>query len=157
LNRIVLGLGISIDPVQLIGTEAGVVVGLMQFTLGFAVLLLYSVLQTIPRSVEEAAQAHGAGGFRVFTRILLPLSLPGVSVCSLMVFNMCMGAFTSAALLGGGRVLTLPVLIQQTIMMQVKYSMAATLAVVLMVVVLGINFLSILLMRRMRAARMVIA
>ncbi len=157
LNRALIGLGLTAEPVQLLGTETGVVVGLMQFTLGFAVLLLYSLIQTIPRSFEEAAQAHGASRLRVFRRILLPLALPGLTVGGLMIFNMSMGAFTSAALLGAGRVLTLPVLIQQTIMMQVKYSMAATLAVVLLVTVLLINALSLLLMRRMRTGRRMIA
>ncbi len=157
LNRALIGLGLTAEPVRLLGTETGVVVGLMQFTLGFAVLLLYSLIQTIPRSFEEAAQAHGASRLRVFRRILLPLALPGLTVGGLMIFNMSMGAFTSAALLGAGRVLTLPVLIQQTIMMQVKYSMAATLAVVLLVTVLLINALSLLLLRRVRAGLRVIA
>ncbi len=157
LNRSLVGLGIVAQPVKVLGTEQGVVIGLMQFTLGFGVLLLYSVVQTIPRSLEEAAQAHGASRFRVFRRVLLPLSLPGLTVGGLMIFNMCMGAFTSAALLGGGRILTLPVLIQRTIMMEVKYSMAATLAVVLLAAVLFINLLSVLLMRRMRMGRRMIA
>ena len=74
-----------------------------------------------------------------------------------MIFNMCMGAFTSAALLGGGRVFTLPVLIQRTVMMEIKYSMAGTLAAVLLVTVLLINLLSIYLIRRLRSARLVIA
>ena len=90
-------------------------------------------------------------------RVLLPLSLPGVTVGALMIFNMSMGAFTSAALLGGGRVFTLPVLIQRTVMMEVKYSMAGTLAAVLLVTVLLINLLAIFLIRRLRAARLVIA
>ena len=50
-----------------------------------------------------------------------------------------------------------PVLIQRTIMMEVKYSMAGTLAAVLLVAVILINVLSILLIRRMRAARGVLA
>ena len=74
-----------------------------------------------------------------------------------MMFNMCMGAFTSAALLGGGRVFTLPVLIQRTVMMEIKYSMAGTLAAVLLVTVLLINLLSIYLIRRLKSARLVIA
>jgi putative spermidine/putrescine transport system permease protein len=74
-----------------------------------------------------------------------------------MIFNMCMGAFTSAALLGGGRVFTLPVLIQRTVMMEVKYSMAGTMAAVLLVTVLLINLLSVYLIRRFRTARLVIA
>jgi len=75
----------------------------------------------------------------------------------LMMFNMCMGAFTSAALLGGGRVFTLPVLIQRTVMMEIKYSMAGTLAAVLLITVLLINLLSIYLIHRLKSARLVIA
>jgi putative spermidine/putrescine transport system permease protein len=157
INQVLMGIGIVDRPYTIIGNQTGVVVGLMHFTLGFGVLLLYSVIQTIPRSLEEAAQIHGASRWRMHMRVLLPLSLPGVTVGALMIFNMSMGAFTSAALLGGGRVFTLPVLIQRTVMMEVKYSMAGTLAAVLLVTVLLINLLAIFLIRRLRAARLVIA
>jgi putative spermidine/putrescine transport system permease protein len=157
INKILMGIGIVDTPYTIIGNQTGVVVGLMHFTLGFGVLLLYSVIQTIPRSYEDAAQIHGASRWRMHYRVLLPLSLPGLTVGALMIFNMNMGAFTSAALLGGGRVFTLPVLIQRTVMMEVKYSMAGTLSAVLLVTVLLINLLSIILIRRLRAARLVIA
>ena len=157
VNQALMGLGIVDTPYTIIGNQTGVVVGLMHFTLGFGVLLLYSVIQTIPRSLEDAAQIHGASRWRMHLRVLFPLSLPGVTVGVLMIFNMCMGAFTSAALLGGGRVFTLPVLIQRTVMMEIKYSMAGTLAAVLLVTVLLINLLSIYLIRRLRSARLVIA
>ena len=52
---------------------------------------------------------------------------------------------------------TLPVLIQRTMMMEIKYSMAGTLAAVLLVAVLLINLLSVFLLRRLKAARLVIA
>ena len=157
LNKILMGVGIVDKPYTIIGNQTGVVVGLMHFTLGFGVLLLYSVIQTIPRSLEDAAQIHGASRWRVHWRVLLPLSLPGVTVGALMVFNMCMGAFTSAALLGGGRVFTLPVLIQRTVMMEIKYAMSGTLAAVLLVSVILINLFSIFLLRRFKAAKLVIA
>ncbi len=157
LNRFLMGVGIVDRPYTIIGNETGVVVGLMHFTLGFGVLLLYSVIQTIPRSYEDAAQIHGANRWRMHWRIMLPLSLPGITVGALMIFNMSMGAFTSAALLGGGRVFTLPVLIQRTVMMEIKYAMAGTLAAVLLVSVILINLLSIFLLRRLKAARLVIA
>lgn len=157
INQALMGLNIIDRPYTIIGNQTGVVVGLMHFTLGFGVLLLYSVIQTIPRSFEDAAQIHGASRWRMHLRVLLPLSLPGVTVGTLMMFNMCMGAFTSAALLGGGRVFTLPVLIQRTVMMEIKYSMAGTLAAVLLVTVLLINLLSIYLIHRLKSARLVIA
>ena len=61
-----------------------------------------------------------------------------------------MGAFTSAALLGGGRVLTLPVVIQQAILVETKYAMAGALSAVLLVAVLLVNLVSVLLASRLR-------
>ena len=69
----------------------------------------------------------------------------------LTVFNLCMGAFTSAALLGAGRVLTLPVLIERTILSDVRYGLGGALAALLMVFVLGVNLVASGLLRR-RAA-----
>lgn len=157
INAFLLWAGLVELPYTILGTQTGVVVGLMHFTLGFGILLLYSVLQTIPHSLEQAAQVHGASRFRVFLRVVLPLSLPGVTVGTLMIFNMCMGAFTSAALLGAGKVFTLPVLIQRTVMMEIRYSLAAALAAILLFSVLAINLLSIYLLRRFRTARLVVA
>ena len=156
INKVLMGSGLLDKPFTVIGNNAGVVVGLMHFTLGFGVLVLYSVVQTIPRSLEEAAQIHGSNRWRVWRRVIIPLSLPGVTVSALMIFNMCMGAFTSAALLGGGRVFTLPVLIQRIVIMEVKYSMGGTLAAILLISVLLINLLSIFLITRMRKQRLVI-
>ena len=155
-NRTMIAIGLFDKPFSVFGNETGVVIGLMHFTLGFGVLLLYSIIQTIPKSLESAAQIHGANRWRVYYRIIFPLSLPGISAMLLMVFNMCMGAFTSAALLGGGRVFTLPVMIQRIVMMDIKYSMGATIAAVLLVSVILINLLSIYLLRRLRAAHLVV-
>lgn len=157
INRFLQGSGLTDAPYTIIGTQSGVVVGLMQFTMGFSVLLLYSVVRTIPVSLEEAATVHGASRLRVFRRVIVPLSLPGVIVGALMMFNMCMGAFTSASLLGGGRVLTLPVLIQRSVILETKYGMGATLAAVLLVAVVLINLVSVYLLRRFKTARLVIA
>ena len=157
LNTLLMSMRVLDKPYTIIGNVPGVVVGLMQFTMGFAVLLLYGVVRTIPTSLEEAATIHGASRARVFWRVVLPLSLPGVIVGSLMMFNLCMGAFTSASLLGGGRVFTLPVLIQRSVIVETKYGMGATFAAVLLASVIVINLVSVFLVKRLRAARLVIA
>jgi putative spermidine/putrescine transport system permease protein len=150
INTVLLGLGIVSQPVTILGNHAGVVVGLLHYTLGFAIMLLYGVISTIPRSLEEAAQIHGASRMRVYRRVILPIALPGIVVMSVTVFNLCMGAFTSAAVLGKGTVLTLPVLIWRTILLQVKYGMGSALSAVLLLVVLAINLATILLILRLR-------
>ena len=157
INSLLNALGIADSPVRIVGTLAGVVIGLMHYVLGFLVLLLFSVIQTIPRSLEEAAQIHGASRWRTMWRVVIPLSLPGIVSGSLIVFNLSMGAFVSATLLGAGRVLTLPVVIERTLVLQTEYGMGSTLSAILLGSVLIINIVSVLLVRRMRGARLVVA
>jgi putative spermidine/putrescine transport system permease protein len=153
VNRTLVALGAASAPIKILGSITGVVVGLLHFTLGFVILLLFSVLQTIPRSLEEAAGVHGASPLRVFWRVVLPLSAPGVITAGLVIFNLSMGAFTAVSLLGGGRILTLPVLIERTMILETKYGMAASLSAVLLGTVLLINALAALAVSRSRFAR----
>jgi putative spermidine/putrescine transport system permease protein len=157
INTALIRLGALDRPFSILGNTAGVVIGLMHFTLGFGVLLLYSVISTIPRSLEDAAAIHGASRPRVFWRVILPLSLPGVIAGGLIMFNLCMGVFVSAAILGSGKVLTLPVLIQRTIILENRYAMGATLAAVLLVSALLVNLISALVLMRFRVTRRAVA
>ena len=151
-NKVLLFLRVLDIPIHILGTNAGVVIGIMHYVLAFMILVLYSVIRTIPRELEEAAQVHGASRWRVFWRVVIPLSLPGVVATSLIVFNLSMGAFVSAALLGGGKVLTLPVVIQRTILLEGLYGMGGALSAVLLVSVLLINLLSVFFISRWRIA-----
>jgi putative spermidine/putrescine transport system permease protein len=139
VNAFLLRLGLVRAPVPLLSNQPGVLIGLVHYTLPFLVLILFSMIQTIPRSLEEAAEIQGATRLGVFRRVILPLAMPGVITGSLIAFNMSMGAFTSAVLLGGGRVLTLPVLIQRKIVFDVDYPLGSALSTTLLVVVFLIN------------------
>lgn len=154
INQVLLGLGIIERPVTLIGTAGGVIIGLIYASFGFAVMLMYGIVRTIPSTLDEAAAIHGATRFRTLVRVILPLSLPGLIVGFLTIFNTSMGAFTSAALLGGGRVITLPVLIQRTMLLDVRYGMAGALAALLLLFVIVLNFASIAILKRFRSARL---
>ncbi len=132
----------------LLNSNLAVVIGLVQYSLPLLVMLLFGVIQTIPRSFEEAAAVHGASDWRLFRRVLLPLSANGILTAGLIAFNMNMGAFTSAVLLGGGRVLTIPVLIQRKIILEVEYPTAAALAVILTLAVMALNIAAMALRRR---------
>jgi putative spermidine/putrescine transport system permease protein len=151
VNRTLVALGAASAPIKILGSITGVVLGLLHFTLGFVVLLLFSVLQTIPRSLE-GLPACGASPLRVFWCVVLPLSAPGIITAGLVIFNLSMGAFTAVSLLGGGRILTLPVLIERTMILETKYAMAACLAAVLLGTVLLINALVALVVSRSRFA-----
>lgn len=157
VNRLLQALGLVEAPLLLLSNNTGVLVGLIHYTLPLLVMLLFSMIQTIPLSLEEAAEIHGASRLAVFRRVLLPLAMPGLIAGSLMVFNMSMGAFTSAVLLGGGRVLTLPVLIQRKIIFDVDYPFGSALATVLLLVVFLLNVFSTSLLVRMTRRQRVTA
>lgn len=150
VNKLFLALGLIEETFTILGTFAGVITGLMYYSLGFAVLLIYSVVLTIPRSLEEAAQIHGANRLGVYRRIILPLATPGIVISSLMVFNISIGGFASTALIGAGKILTLPVIVQQTVIVQSNFGMGATLAVVLLLAVILINLFSVAIVKRIR-------
>lgn len=141
VNGALILMGIVSSPLALINNEVGVVIGLVQYTLPILILMLFSVVQTIPESLEEAAAIHGATRFSILRNILLPLSKPGLLAGSLIGFNMCMGAFTSAVLLGGGHVRTLPVLIENKLMESADYAMGSALSTVLLVLVFIVNLM----------------
>ena len=156
VNLILRWTGLIEENISVIGTFTGVVIGLTHLAIAFMVMMMFSVIQTIPRSFEEAAEIHGATRWRVFYRVIIPLSLPGVVSSSLLLFNIVMGAFVSALLLGGGLIMTLPVVIQRTILLYTEYGMAAALSGMLMAVVLFINILSVILVTRLRAASLAV-
>ena len=153
INGALMALKLTDRPFALIGSSAGVVLGLVYTSFGFAVMLMYGVVRTIPVSLDEAAAIHGASRLRVLTRVVLPLSAPGLVVGFLTIFNTSMGAFTSAALLGGGRIITVPVLIQRTMLLDVKYGMAGALAALLLLFVVVLNLASAFFMQHMQQTR----
>jgi putative spermidine/putrescine transport system permease protein len=139
VNSALLYLKVVSSPILFINSELGVLIGLIQYTLPLFIMMLFGVVQTIPRSLEQAAEIHGATAFSLWRRVIIPLCKPGLVGASLIVFNMSMGAFTSAVLLGGGRVQTMPVLIQQKIVQSSQYGMGAALATSLLLLVFIIN------------------
>lgn len=139
INRLMLSTGLVASPLHLLNNQVGVVIGLIQYTLPLFIVLMFSVIQTVPVSMEEAAEVHGATSLGILLQVVLPLIRRGLVASTLICFNMNMGAFTSAVLMGGGRVLTLPVLIQQKIVQGSDYAMGAALSMTLLVVVFAIN------------------
>ena len=139
INRALLALGLIENPVQMLNNQLGVLIGLVQYTLPMIVVLLFGVLQTIPVSLEEAATILGASHTAVYWQVILPNAKAGLVSAGLIAFNMSMGAFTSAVLLGGGRVRTIPVLIQQVVIQNTDYAKGAALSTMLVAVVFVIN------------------
>jgi putative spermidine/putrescine transport system permease protein len=153
VNEIITALGLSGSPVAMLNNRIGVLIGLVHYTLPIAILMLFAVCQTIPASMEEASSIHGASAAATFFTVIVPIARPAIVATGLIVFSMNVGAFTSALLLGGGRVRTMPVLIQQEIIQGNKYAMGAALATTMLVIVFAINFFAVRLKSRAGRAR----
>ncbi len=102
-----------VDHFQMIGTPGAVVLGMVYNYLPFMILPIYSVIEKMDRSLLEAAQDLGAGSARVFRKVILPLSLPGVLSGVTMVFVPSVPTFAISRLLGGGTQMMLGDLIEQ--------------------------------------------
>jgi putative spermidine/putrescine transport system permease protein len=101
INSMLMGLGITSEPLQIMYTELAVVVGVIAVNLPFVVLTLQAVLEGIDRAIEEAALGLGAGPWRTFRHVILPLALPGVIAGTILSFILAMNAYATPVLLGG--------------------------------------------------------
>jgi len=129
-----------VEPLRLLGTETAIVVGLVHFTLPLVILTILSSLKQIPSDLIEAAHSLGAGPLRVFSRVVWPLSLPGVISASIISFSLAASAYVSPHYLGGATQLTLTTLVAQFILATFNSEMAAAAAVVLLVMMVIIIF-----------------
>jgi spermidine/putrescine transport system permease protein len=110
LNSLLGALGIP--PLDIIYTPAAVIIGMVYNFLPFMILPIYSVIVKIDRSLIEAAADLGATPRAVFTRVIAPLSLPGVLSGVTMVFVPAVSTFVISKLLGGGKEILLGDLIE---------------------------------------------
>jgi putative spermidine/putrescine transport system permease protein len=101
---LVLGNTVVNWPVPMLFTERGVLVGLVHFSMPTMILILAAALSHIDPAYERAAASLGARPARVFRRVTLPLSMPGIVSGGLIVFAWTLSAFPTPELLGGGKV-----------------------------------------------------
>jgi len=96
------------EPVRLVFNLTGVVISLTHVFLPFVVFPIYSTMTRLDPSLREAAMDLGAGWWTTFRRVTFPLTLPGLLAGAQIAFTLALGAFVTPQLLGGGRVLVLP-------------------------------------------------
>lgn len=96
------------EPVRLVFNLTGVVISLTHVFLPFVVFPIYSVMMRIDPTLREAAMDLGAGWWTTFRRITFPLTLPGLVSGAQISFTLALGAFVTPQILGGGRILILP-------------------------------------------------
>lgn len=148
INALLLGLGLVERPQNYARDPIAVYIGLVHVLVPFMVLSISAVLQSVDRRLEESARSLGAGRVRTFLEVTLPLSMEGVGTGCILVFMITNGSFVTMLLLGGGSIVTLPLLIYQQFNLTQDVAFASAMGNVLLLFALICLFLQLKLVRR---------
>jgi ABC-type spermidine/putrescine transport system permease subunit I len=142
VNSTLLDLGLIGEPIPLIRTLIGVLLGMSQILLPFMVLPIYAVMRRIDPEYGNAAANLGASPSRAFLRVFLPLSLPGVAAGSLLVFVLALGFYITPALLGSPQQTMISEFITVQVQQRLDWGLASAMAMVLMSIALIVLFVA---------------
>jgi len=134
------------EPVRLVFNLTGVVISLTHVFLPFVVFPIFSVMQRIDPNLREAAMDLGASWWTTFRRITFPLTLPGLVSGAQIAFTLSLGAFVTPQILGGGRILILPLQVY-TATTEINWPLAAVGGMALLVLAMAAVLISTRLLR----------
>ena len=129
-------LDVTASPLPLFGTDRAIIIGLVYAWLPEMVLPCYAAIERLDFDLVEAAQDLYANRFKSFTRVILPLTMPGVVAGSILVFIPSLGAYITPDLLGGAKSIMMGNVIYSQFMSARDYPFGAAVSIVLMAVML---------------------
>jgi putative spermidine/putrescine transport system permease protein len=154
INNLLQQWGLIDMPLTLLYTPGAVSVALAQIELPLMMLPLITTLSNIDPNLRQASLALGAGRWRTFFQVTMPLSTPGLLAGCLLVFASSVSAFVTQTLVGGGRNIFMPFYIYQQAIEANDYPFAAAVAVLLLgAVLLVVTFINLLGQRSKGYAR----
>jgi spermidine/putrescine transport system permease protein len=139
LGSIAGALNVPFAPLDMYPSAGAVLVGMVYEFLPFMILPMYTSLEKIDPSLYEAAADLGAGTFRTFLRVTLPLSMPGVVAGTILVFVPVMGTFVVSDILGGRQVVLVGNLIQNQFLAARDPAFGSAASIILMVMTLFVT------------------
>ena len=126
---------LHLPTVEILYTTPAVVLGMVYDFLPFMILPLYSVLSKIDVSLNEAAEDLGANPIKVFIRVTLPLSLPGVVSGITMVFLPSVTTFYISNIFGGGQIMLVGNLIEQQFLVANNWNFGSAISIIMMILI----------------------
>ena len=114
---------------KLLYTETGLVIALVHVAFPYALIPLITAIVQVSRQLEEAALSLGAGPWRAFFLIVLPLTLPGALAAGFVTVTIVLSSFAFAIYVGGDGVLIVPLLIWQAIRDTLDWPLAAAMSI----------------------------
>ena len=138
VNATLLSLGLVDAPLKLLYTDGGVVAALAQVQMPLMVLPIATALSRIDPNLVAASEVLGAGAWRTFAKVLLPLSLPGIVAGSMLTYAAAITAFITQSLIGGGQMLFMPMYLYQQASTLQNWPFAAAISIVFLIAVLAV-------------------
>ncbi|MGL4796612.1 MAG: ABC transporter permease [Paraclostridium sp.] len=126
----------GIEPIGLLYTNFAILLGMVYNFLPFMVLPIYTSLSKMDNDLINAAKDLGANSFQVFTKVIFPLSIPGVVSGITMVFMPAVTTFAISRLLGGGKYMLLGDLIEQQFTVVGDWNFGSAISIFMMIVIL---------------------
>ncbi|WP_254764542.1 ABC transporter permease [Natrinema marinum] len=141
VNDFLLWVGIIGQPVEILYSTRGMMLGLSVSIMPFMVLPVYSIVSTIDEEIIQAAKTLGASDARAFWEVTLPLSWPGVVSGILFTFILSAGSFLAPQLLGGTSDRLIAPVIETVFSQDFNWPFAATLSLVYVALIVAILYL----------------
>jgi putative spermidine/putrescine transport system permease protein len=138
VNSVLQSWGVIDLPLRLLYTEGGLIIALIQVQLPLMFLPLAGTLVRIPPNLEEASAALGAGAWRTFARVTLPLTVPGALAGCTLTFAAAVTAFITQSLVGGGQMLLMPSYVYQQAITLQNWPFAAAISMIFLAAVLAV-------------------
>ncbi len=134
INTVIQWLGF--EPVSMINTSGAVILGMVYNFMPYMVLPIYTVISKMDKSVIEAAQDLGCNKFKVITKVIFPLSVPGIASGITMVFVPSVSTFYISQKLGGGKYDMIGDTIERQFQTSYNYNLGASISLILMILLL---------------------
>ncbi len=138
INSTLLSIGAIDAPIRLLYTQVGVVLALAQVQMPLMTLPLITALGRIDMNLEDASCSLGAGSWRTFWKVVLPLSLPGVIAGCTLTYAAAITAFITQSLIGGGQMLFMPMYLYQQASTLQNWPFASAISIIFLLAVLAV-------------------
>ena len=138
INNLLMMFGVITEPMSLLYTDFSIIIGSVYLFLQTMIMTLVGVLENIDDDLLEAAATLGLSPLKGFFKIILPLSLPGMIVGSILVFTGTLTAYTTPQLLGGNKKMMLATLLYQRATTLGYWTSASVIALVMIVITFAV-------------------
>jgi spermidine/putrescine transport system permease protein len=137
INSYLMKMNLITEPLKLLYNNTGVMIGMTYMMFPFMVLPLYASIEKLDKKLIEAAADLGASPFKVFLKIILPLTKSGIVSGSMLVFIPTLGLFFITDLMGGSKVVLMSNLIKNQFLTARNWPLGSAISVVLILVMVA--------------------